>query len=575
MLQQRVRNAQHCVPTIEAYTNYMNTIHDGGAGSEAARMRAALIRERRARALLGRTKDALEAILGAGCVGFCRIGYVGRRLRANPHFKAHFGWPPDATLERSDLDARVHEDDRAALGAAVTAALEEGTPLDLTVRAVWPCGTTQYIALRGRCELADTIESAGARKRTARGLVLVANNVTAEHRALKECEAAVARESELRTRAETANRSNLELLSLVSHELRSPLNALLGWNRILAIKRGDDPEVKAKTVRIEHSARAQLRIVNDLLDFGRMGTGKFKINKRPMKLATVAATALEAAGAAACAKEIELTADLAATAGELNGDAERLRQVVTHVLSNALKFTPRGGKVHVCLRRDGTDIVFDVTDTGQGIAPERLAHVFERVRAENSYGAPGLGLGLSLAREIVALHGGSVRVASDGVGRGAQVAVRLPARVATNAYAEPGATKALMSVPRSLDGLAILVVDDEPDARTVVAELLRLEGAEVTVCDSAASAYEKLCAQGAGFDVVVTDIGMPVEDGYSLVRKLRALKSGTRVLAIALTGYATTSDGAAALEAGFDLHVAKPVDFERFVPMIRRFSQHT
>ena len=538
-------------------------------------MRAALIRERRARALLGRTKDALEAILGAGCVGFCRIGYVGRRLRANPHFKALFGWPPDATLERSDLDARVHEDDRAALGAAVTAALEEGTPLDLTVRAVWPCGTTQYIALRGRCELADTIESAGARKRVARGLVLVAHNVTAEHRALKECEAAVARESDLRTRAETANRSNLELLSLVSHELRSPLNALLGWNRILAIKRGDDPEVKAKTVRIEHSARAQLRIVNDLLDFGRMGTGKFKINKRPMKLATVAATALEAAGAAACAKEIELTADLAATAGELNGDAERLRQVVTQVLSNALKFTPRGGKVHVCLRRDGTDIVFDVTDTGQGIAPERLAHGFEHVRAENSYGAPGLGLGLSLAREIAALHGGSVRVASDGVGRGAQVAVRLPARAATNAYAEPGATKALMSVPRSLDGLAILVVDDEPDARTVVAELLRLEGAEVTVCDSAASAYEKLCAQGAGFDVVVTDIGMPVEDGYSLVRKLRALKSGTRVLAIALTGYATTSDAAAALEAGFDLHVAKPVDFERFVPMIRRFSQHT
>jgi signal transduction histidine kinase/CheY-like chemotaxis protein len=553
----------------------MNTIHDGVAGSEVARMRAALIRERRARAVLGRTKDALEAILGAGCVGFCRIGYVGRRLSANPHFKAHFGWPPDATLEPSDLDARVHEDDRAALGAAVTAALEEGAPLDLTVRAVWPCGTTQYIALRGRCELADRIDSAGARKRAARALVLVANNVTAEHRALKECEAALARESDLRTRAETANRSSLELLSLVSHELRSPLNALLGWNRILAIKHGDDPEVKAKTVRIEHSAKAQLRIVNDLLDFGRIGTGKFKINKRPMKLATVAATALEAAGAAACAKEIELTADLAATTGELNGDAERLRQVVTHVLSNALKFTPRGGKVHVCLRRDGTDIVFDVTDTGQGIAPERLARVFERVRAENSSGAPGLGLGLSLAREIVALHGGSVRVASDGVGRGAQVAVRLPARAATIASADPRATKALVCVPRSLEGLAILVVDDEPDARTVVAELLRLEGAEVAVCDSAASAYEKLCAQGAGFDVVVTDIGMPVEDGYSLVRKLRALKSGTRVLAIALTGYATTSDAAAALEAGFDLHVAKPVDFERFVPMIRRLSQHT
>jgi signal transduction histidine kinase len=571
----RVRNTPRRVPIIEAYTKHMNTIRDGGMGSEAERMRAALSRERRARALLGRTKDALEAILGAGCVGFCRIGSPGRRLSANPHFKAHFGWPPDATLERSDLEARVHADDRAGLGTAITAALEEGTPLDLTVRAVWPCGTTHYIALRGRCELADNIDSAAARKRAARGLVLVATNITAEHRALKECEAAVSRESGLRTRAEAANRSNLELLSLVSHELRSPLNALLGWNRILAMKRGDDPEVRANTVRIEHSGKAQLRIVNDLLDFGRIGTGKFKIDKRPIKLATVAAAAFEAAGAAARAKDIELTADFAATAGELNGDAERLRQVVMHVLSNALKFTPRGGKIHVSLRRDATDIVFDVTDTGQGIAPERLAHVFERLRTENSSGAPGLGLGLSLAREIVVLHAGNVRVASDGVGRGTQVRVRLPARVGTPADAKPSAPKALTPVPRSLAGLAILVVDDEADARNVVAELLRVEGAEVAVCDSAASAYEKLCAKGARFDVVVTDIGMPAEDGYSLVRKLRALQSGTHVLAIALTGHATSSDAAAALAAGFDLHVAKPVDFERFVPMIRRFSQHS
>jgi signal transduction histidine kinase len=552
----------------------MNTIHDGGVGSELARMRAALIRERRARARLGRTKDALEAILGAGCVGFCRIRAGRPKLSANPHFKAHFGWPPDAILERSDLDARVHQDDRMALACAITAALEEGTPLDLTVRAVWPCATTQYIALCGRCELAHQDANTGAGKRAIREFVLVANNVTAEHNALQEYEAAVSRECELRARAEAANRSTLELLSLVSHELRSPLNAVLGWNRLLAIKRDDDPEVRAHTMRIEHSAKAQLRIVNDLLDFGRMGTGKFKIAARPMKLATVATTVVEAASAAARAKDIELTADFASTTGELNGDSERLRQVVTSLLSNALKFTPRGGKIHVCLQRAGTDLVLIVTDTGAGIAPQRLPQVFELLRGEDASGAQGLGLGLALARTIIALHGGSLRIASAGVDRGSQVEVRLPASADSSSCAEPAVPKALMCVPPSLSGLAILVVDDELDARMVVAESLRREGAEVAVCDSAATAYKKLCAQGAGFDVVVTDIGMPVEDGYSLVRKLRALKSGTRVLAIALTGYATPSDAAAALEAGFDLHVAKPVDFDRFIPLIRRFSPH-
>src|ERR1700733_16058263 len=254
----------------------MNTIHDGRMGSEAAQTRAALNRERRARVLLGRTKDALEVVLGVGCIGFCRV--LGtRKLRANAHFKAHFGWPPDALLERGDLEARVHAEDRAALAGAITAALSQATPFELTVRALWPCGTTQYIALRGRCTLADDHEQPSPRKRPPNELVLVASNVTAEHRALLDAQAAPRRERELHARAAAANRANLELLSQASHVLRSPLNAMLGWNRILAIKRSTDPEITAITARVEHSAKAQLRIVNDLLDVGRMGVGKFKI----------------------------------------------------------------------------------------------------------------------------------------------------------------------------------------------------------------------------------------------------------------------------------------------------------
>jgi signal transduction histidine kinase/ActR/RegA family two-component response regulator len=540
-------------------------------------MRVALNRERRARALLGRAKDALEVVLGVGCVGYCRVLPARRRVYANAHFKAHFGWPPDALLERGDLDGRVQEEDRAALAGAIAAAFAQGTPLDLTVRAVWPCGAIQYIALRGRCALADHHDATLARQQAANELVLVATNVTAEQVAIQEFRALALRESELRASAAVVNHANLELLSRVSHELRSPLNAMLGWNRLLAVKRGTDSEVKTITARVEHSARVQLRIVNDLLDFARMGVGKFKIDSRPMKLATVAATAIEGASAAAQAKDIEVTADFAATAGEMNGDAERLRQVAANLLSNAIKFTPAGGKVRVWLRRDGTDLELGVADTGRGIAPELLPHVFERAQPSDPSGVShtgGLGVGLALAREIVTMHGGSVRVTSDGLDRGSVAVVRLPGRTVAIRPTEPAAAPLEAGAPRPLSGLGILVVDDEPDARTVVAELLRLEGAEVAVSDSAASAYEKLSAKGACFDVVVSDIGMPAEDGYSLVRKLRALQSGNRVLAIALTGLTSTHDAAAALAAGFDLHVAKPVDFDRFVPMIRRLSPH-
>ncbi|HEY4872819.1 MAG TPA: ATP-binding protein [Steroidobacteraceae bacterium] len=550
----------------------MNTIHDDRMGSEVKHLAALLKRERRARARLGRAKDALEMVLGTGCVGFCKIQAARPRLSANAHFKAHFGWPPDALLERGDLEARVHQEDRAALAQAIAAALEQGTPLELTVRAVWRCGTTQFIALRGRCALADQDEN-GARARSSHELVLVASNVSAEHLALQQFKALALRESALATHAASANRVNLELLARISHELRSPLNSVLGWNRILAIKRGDDPEIKDMTARVEHGAKVQLRILNEVLDLAHMGVGKFRIDARPMKLAMVVATAIEGASAAAQAKDIEIIADLAATCGAINGDSERLRQVVAHLLSNAVKFTPAGGKIRIWLRPEGSDFELGVADSGCGITRERLPHVFDRAH-DGDRSAGSLGVGLALAREIVRLHGGTLRMSSEGADCGATVVVCLPGRtVAAVAGASIPAPDA--GAPRPLSGLGILVVDDEPDARAVVAELLRLQGAEVAVSDSAASAYEKLSAKGASFDVVVTDIGMPFEDGYSLVRRLRALQSGNRVVAIALTGLASTHDAATALAAGFDLHVAKPVDFERFVPMICRLSPGT
>lgn len=392
---------------------------------------------------------------------------------------------------------------------------------------------------------------------------------------VSELEREVARERHARERAESANRAKDEFLAIVSHELRSPLNAILGWNRILSIKRAQDAEVVSVTPRIEQSARAQLKMVNDLLDFGRIGTGKLHLAPRPVKLSALASMAVEAARPAAEVKGLQLALE-PGPAGAVVGDPDRLLQVIANLLSNATKFTPRGGRITVRLREPGSQVELRVIDTGQGITQELLPHIFDRFTQGDSSTTrrtSGLGLGLTLAREIVALHGGTVSAESEGVGSGATFTVSLPgtrqpsAQSSTDAEGGKGMDRGR---PQQLQGLSILVVDDEADARSVVAEALRLEGARVTTGDSARAALAHLVEPGRHFDVLVTDIGMPDEDGYSLVRKLRKLSAGENLVAIAVTGYASRGDIEAAIDAGFDLHVPKPVDFDSFVPIIRR-----
>jgi len=387
----------------------------------------------------------------------------------------------------------------------------------------------------------------------------------------------LAAERQARATAEAANRTKDEFLSVVSHELRSPLNAILGWNRILAVKRAHDPEVAAITPRIEQSARAQLKMVNDLLDFGRIGMGKLRISLRQVKLSTLAAMAVDAARPAAEAKGLSISFEPSGS-GTVVGDPDRLMQVISNLLSNATKFTPRGGNVVVRVRESAEQVELSVADSGQGIDPNLLPHVFDRFTQGDSSttrSAGGLGLGLTLVREIAALHGGSVAAESEGRDRGSVFTVTLPlARLETrDGTQSPDLQHAAPAGKRRLSGLSILVVDDEADARAVVAETLRLEGANVTVGDCVSAALAHLHEQDLHFDVIVTDIGMPEEDGYSLVRKLRALPSRENIVAIALTGYASRADIETAIDAGFDLHVAKPVDFDSFVPLIQRLTR--
>jgi len=295
-----------------------------------------------------------------------------------------------------------------------------------------------------------------------------------------------------------------------------------------------------------------------------------------MQLAKVVSATLDLTRPSAAAKGITLRAHFEPGSGQLRGDPDRLQQVVTNLLSNALKFTGAGGQISVTLRNVGGFTELSVEDTGQGIAAELLPHVFDRFRQGDSSitrHTGGLGLGLALVREIVTLHGGTVSANSAGTGHGARFVATFPARQPWRSAEVPN-TNGLQSpaTQASLGGLSILVVDDEPDARTVVAETLKLEGATVTVTDSATSAFAKLQEAGVHFDIIVTDIGMPQEDGYSLVRRLRSLQSGRQMLAIAVTGYASNSDIEAAMDAGFDLHVPKPLDFNTFVPMVRRLA---
>jgi signal transduction histidine kinase len=383
---------------------------------------------------------------------------------------------------------------------------------------------------------------------------------------------AIAIENVLFAEAREANRLKDEFIATVSHELRTPLNALRSWAWIL---RGGavSPEKMARAAEaIERNVVAQARIVDDLLDVSRIVTGKLRLNSRVVVLGPIIENAIEAFAGAAAAKGIAVRSFVDPAAGAVLGDPERLQQVVWNLLSNAMKFTPQGGRVDVFLDRVGADVRVRVVDSGQGIAPDFLPHVFERFRqadASSTRRTGGLGLGLAIVRHLVELHGGRVDVASPGEGLGATFCFTLPAApaaenatetIALLASAEPIDVKA----PRDLAGLRVLIVEDEPDTRDALMLVMSEAGAQVTGAADAEEALRELTV--ARPDVLVCDIGLPSEDGYALLGRVRALEhAGPPIPAIALTAYAQESDRVRALEAGFLSHLAKPVEPTRLV----------
>ena len=371
---------------------------------------------------------------------------------------------------------------------------------------------------------------------------------------------------ESRRELREADQAKDRFLAVVSHELRTPLTAMLGWARLLTAGMLDEATSDRALQVIERNTKLLAQLIDDLLDVSRMVTGKLDLQTGPVDLVAVIESAIEAVQGMADLKGIGLKAVLDPSAGLVFGDPGRLQQVVWNLLANAIKFTPSRGRVEVRLERAGDHTRLTVRDTGQGISPELLPHIFDRFRQdERARRHGGLGLGLAIVRHIVELHAGTVRAASEGEGRGATFVVELPLPIDA---VRPGSEPA--SVYRrgedgpsrlvSLGGRRILVVDDEPDARELLATILGRAGADVTVVASADEAFEMLRRWRP--DVLVSDIGMPGDDGYVLIRRVRALRSdeGGQVRALALTAYARSDDRARALDAGFHAHIAKPVD---------------
>jgi PAS domain S-box-containing protein len=492
------------------------------------------------------------------------FGSDGTFRRVNPAFERALGWSAEDLCSRPLIEL-VHLDDIPATVAQAAALGDGAPPRQFESRFQCKDGTYRWLSW-------NAVGEGGLN-------YFVARDVTNEKAARTAHAKLLADSRESQAIAERATRAMDEFLATVSHELRTPLNAMLGWTRLL--RSGQLPEAARPTAleTIERNASVQAQLIEDLLDVSRIISGTMRLDVVPVELVAVIEAALDVVRPAADAKGIRLHPILDPGASHVTGDSARLLQVIWNLLANAVKFTPKGGRIEIRLSRVASFIDIAVTDTGQGIDPAFLDHVFERFRQADGLTTRthgGLGLGLAIVKNLVELHGGSVRAESPGPGLGASFVVRLPVSlvrpesierlIADHPAREVGSLA--FQCPPGIEGLKILVVDDERDARELLVTILAQCGAVVT---SASSAAEALAAIELGApDVMVSDVGMPDEDGYELVRRLRLLPAakGGRLPVVALTAYARAEERTRALRAGFNMHVPKPVEPSELLAVI-------
>ena len=483
------------------------------------------------------------------------------------------GWEADAT--QTVVDARQGEGARARASEVGVLRASKAHMDDIRLRADEIVDEERLLLVQRKAALATASHAlmfggAAFVLALAGGIMLLLRRQIGAieaiyQRAIVERQASEDRERHARAQAEAANQAKDEFLATVSHELRTPLSAILGWARLLRSGRMAAEKNTRALEAIERNAVAQAQLIDDLLDVSRIVTGKLRLERDEIDLHKVIGAAIDSVRPAMEARRIRFTAELDPAAARVLGDPTRLQQVVWNLLSNAVKFTPGEGRVDLRLRRLDSHVELTVRDDGEGIEPQFLPRVFQRFEQQDSRSSRahgGLGLGLAISRHLVELHGGTIEASSEGAGRGATFTVKLPLLPPSASESPPAALDraALLECPAELHGLKVLVVDDEPDARELMATMISGCGC---VVHGAASAREALALVRALHpDVIVSDIGMPGEDGYELMRQLRRLppEEGGRTPAAAVTAYARPADRRQALRAGFEMHLPKPVD---------------
>ena len=525
--------------------------------------------ERSARECEGR----LSALVDQPTAGLAQTDLEGRFVVVNRRYRELVGRVPDKKMDGSFADT-VHADDRDRAAAAL-----RGLTVDEPDAAV----ETRYARADGSLRWVDVSLSLVREAGEPPSVAIVAFDATGRHAAEEAARAGdlergelLARERKARREAEAASQARDEFLAVVSHELRTPLNTLRLWAGVLRNGPRDAQTIARAVDTIDRSAILQARLIEDLLDASRIVSGRLRLAIERLDLRRIITEAIETVRPAAENRRITLTTALDAAVGPVLGDATRLQQVVWNLLSNAVRFTPAGGRVAVGLRPVGQEAELTVTDSGRGMGPGLLPRVFDRFRqgesgTMRSHG--GLGLGLSIARQIVELHGGTIRAASPGEGHGATFTVTLPLVASPALRPGPPPPRVRAEQPdrapaRQLENVDVLVVDDDAETREVLKVALGFEGARVTTAPSVADAVAAIEARWP--DVLVSDIGMPGEDGYDLIRRVRRLEAarGRRIPAIALTAYAAAEDRRRTLQAGYDSHLAKPVEASAFAPLI-------